>query len=509
MTVRQALTEGDLLRLRAFVFLPLLVAVICSALIAFGASFCAAQNLGLGNDRAHPELDWQEFETEHFILVYPKHLERIAVRAATIAEQVYGPITQGFDTEVPHRTSIVVTDEDQITNGFALPGKIFLWVNQNDFAQFFSGDDKWLRKVLAHEFQHIVWFEASDNWMGLFGLLGGAPAWYVEGVAEYMTEVWGPYRSDLDVRAQILRNRHQSLDPHDSGFSMVRYMADQYGDSTLVNAVKERQFGLPAFGKGFKKSAGVSLQSFEEEWRRVATAYTYASFSQKETITDVGETVRSPSHRLTRVAYSPAGSLMAVLNRGGGGSLPTLVTITNDSLKQYREIDHGRINGNFAFSGNEEHLVYAKRHRSTHGSFLWDLKVADLQSGSSRWITSGRRANHPNWSPAADRIVYIAIDSSTTNLYSCDRDGLEVRRLTAFADDVQILAPRYSPDGLRVAFSLFERDRSIDLAILDVPSGEYRYVTRSAAYDLNPIWSAATGRYCASEPCRLLSWRVR
>ena len=472
--------------------------VTCLAMVV---GFCAlatsaswSQGLGMGNDRAHPEFDWQEFETEHFILVYPKHLQRIALRAASIAEQVYEPITKGFATEMPRRTSMVITDEDQIVNGYALPGKIFLWVNQNDFAHFFSGDEKWLRKVIAHEFQHTVWFEASRNWMGLFGLLGGAPAWYVEGVAEYMTEVWGPYRSDLDVRSSILRNRHQSLDPHDSGFSMVRYMADQYGDSTLVRAVKERHWGLPAFSRGFQKSAGVSLGDFEEEWRRVATAYTYASFSQKERVTDVGEAVRSPSHQLTRIAYSPAGSLMAVLNRGGAGRLPTLVTITNDSLKQTREIDHGEINGNFAFDGDATHLVYAKRHRSTHGSFLWDLKVADLKSGSARWITTGRRANHPHWSPVAERIVYIAIDSSTTNLYTCDGDGRDVRRLTAFADDVQILAPRFSADGKQVAFSLFEKDRSIDLAVLDVASGEYRYITESAAYDLNPMWSADGSR---------------
>jgi Tol biopolymer transport system component len=210
-------------------------------------------------------------------------------------------------------------------------------------------------------------------------------------------------------------------------------MADQYGDSTLVRAVRERSWGLPAFRKGFKKSAGVSLADFEEEWRRAVTAYTYSLFAQKEQVGDVGEAVRSPSRLLTRVAYAPAGSLMAVLNRGGGGSLPTLVTITNDSLKQSREIDHGYFNGNFSFNGDATQLVYAKRHRSTHGSFLWDLKVADLHSGSTRWITSGRRASHPHWSSVADRIVYIAIDSSTTNLYSCNRHGQEVRRLTAFA----------------------------------------------------------------------------
>ena len=112
---------------------------------------------------------------------------------------------------MPRPVSIVLSDEDQIVNGFALPGKMFIWVNVNDYARWVSGAEPWLRTVISHEFQHDAWFEAGSDWTGLLGL-AGTPSWFIEGMAEYETEKWGTFRSDMRVREKILENR-QDLVP--------------------------------------------------------------------------------------------------------------------------------------------------------------------------------------------------------------------------------------------------------------------------------------------------------
>ncbi len=448
-----------------------------------------AQNgLGLLNDRAHPEKRWLERETEHFIAIYAEGLEDVAVRALTIAEQVYEPITRGMQVEMGGKTSIFLSDEDQIVNGFALPRRMFIWVNVNDYPTMSGGNDKWLRLVIAHEFQHNVWMEAAQDWTGVWSMIG-TPTWFIEGLAEYKTEEWGAFRSDLRLRNFILRNRHRDLDPHDSGFTRVRYLAETYGDSVLVRAVHERgPLGLARFGTGFRKAAGISLRDFEEEWRRVATAHTYAVYSQKERVEDVGEHLKSPAQRLMALAYSPDARFMAALFQPSG-ELPVLAVVANDSTEQWYPIDHGRIRGSLSFSADGDSLVYAKFHRSHHGSLLWDLKVADVQNGRSRWITSGRRASHPHWSPRGDRIVFTAVDGSTTNIYTCDPAGENVRALTQHPDDVQVLTPRFSPDGKRLVFVRFEPGRSVDLAVMDLDTRETRYVTENRAHDMRPRWS--------------------
>ena len=93
-------------------------------------------------------------------------------------------------------------------NGFAMPTyQTFIWVDQNDAAIWLE-KGKWLEQVLAHELQHIVLFHKIKTWMPqpLGYLFSGLPGWAVEGLAEYETESWRPYRADLSHKRHILKN---------------------------------------------------------------------------------------------------------------------------------------------------------------------------------------------------------------------------------------------------------------------------------------------------------------
>jgi len=467
----------------------LLLAALCSALGA------GAQGLGFGMDRGHCELRRLERETEHFLIIYPEHLEAEARETVLVAENAYGPLAAGLGLDAARRISIVISDEDQMVNGFALPGKMFVWVNPNDYVAWVSGGEPWLRTVVSHELQHDLWFEAAADWTGVWGLFG-TPPWFVEGIAEYSTEAWGTHRSDVDVREKILENRPDRLDPHDSGFTMVRYLAETYGDSVLVRAVRHRNFlGLSDFPGGFKKAAGIGLSEFREEWRRAATAYTYALYGQKEAVEEIGPAMKPPMSQLSALAFSADSTKMALLGRPSRGGDWGLHIQSTDSTARRREIDHGRIDASFSFSPDGEALVYAKLHRVGHGSLVWDLKVADLESGENRWITWNRRASHPHWSPAGEAIVFTAVDGRVTNLYRCDAKGDDAFALTQFtAPETRILDPRMSPDGRLLACSLYERGGNLEIWLLDLYSGEDRVLTRHEAMDRRPVWGPAGER---------------
>ncbi|MBT4362245.1 MAG: hypothetical protein HOD11_14890, partial [Candidatus Marinimicrobia bacterium] len=150
----------------------------------------SAQNMWMWNQRTHPELKWQTLETEHFNIHYHQGLEVLAGRGALIAEQTYQPILDQLQVKDFGKTDIVFSAEDEIMNGFAMPSnQIFIWVSQNDVAGHFGGSDKWLKMVITHEFQHVVQFQAHRTWAGIFGGIT-IPTWWIEGMAEYMTEVW-------------------------------------------------------------------------------------------------------------------------------------------------------------------------------------------------------------------------------------------------------------------------------------------------------------------------------
>ena len=100
--------------------------------------------------------------------------------------------------------------------------------------------------------------------------LAGVPAWIVEGIAEYYTEKWRPFRYDISHKGHVIRNTvHKIRDPHNDGFSKSLYLADRFGDSTISKILNHRnKAGYLDFKESFKKHTGISVKQFNEDWRR-------------------------------------------------------------------------------------------------------------------------------------------------------------------------------------------------------------------------------------------------
>ena len=66
--------------------------------------------------------------------------------------------------EAMPKLDIIFTSEDEIRNAFALMNTrhTVVWVDQND-AVLWTGDEKWLRMVLAHELQHLVFYQVTKG----------------------------------------------------------------------------------------------------------------------------------------------------------------------------------------------------------------------------------------------------------------------------------------------------------------------------------------------------------
>jgi hypothetical protein len=88
-----------------------------------------------------------------------------------------------MDLDTIPTIDIIFTSEDEIMNGFATwMYNTFIWVDQND-AALWVGDEKWMRTVLAHELQHLVFFNTVKTWLPepMNSLFASVPGWIVEG----------------------------------------------------------------------------------------------------------------------------------------------------------------------------------------------------------------------------------------------------------------------------------------------------------------------------------------
>ena len=230
----------------------------CLVLLAASAAGLpsGAQGFSVFNGRNHPELRWQVAETEHFEIVYPQRLAGIEAEAAAIAEASYGVLSAQMGVDFGgDKIRVYLSNEDEIANGVAFPigraGYTAIWVHVNETAEIWTGDVKWLRKVLAHELVHLFHYRAVRSQIGLLQELFARPLprFWTEGLAQYLTEEWDAQRGDRYLRTAVLEGR---LNPDDGlspdagrllyavGNSQVRRLAEQYGDSTLAAILAHR-----------------------------------------------------------------------------------------------------------------------------------------------------------------------------------------------------------------------------------------------------------------------------
>ncbi len=83
----------------------------------------------------HPELNWQTFETDHFMIHFYDGTEHSAREGAVVAENIYPFVTDLYDYAPPVKTHIIFTDTDDIANGAAYyyDNKIIIWTLPLDF----------------------------------------------------------------------------------------------------------------------------------------------------------------------------------------------------------------------------------------------------------------------------------------------------------------------------------------------------------------------------------------
>lgn len=485
----------------------------CLTLLTF-TELLTAQYFGFSmfNGRNHPELQWVSAETEHFVITYPEHLAGIEDQAAAIAEATYAAISQNIGVTFDYKIRVFLSDEDEIVNGFAVPfdrSYTDIWVNLNDVAVAWSGPEKWLRTVLAHELAHIFQFQAIKSNIPLIGTLGTAPglvAPWVEGFAQYQTEPWHALRGDAMLRVAIYDGRPSFSDGssprngelmYAAGNAQLRYFASTYGDTTLAQILAHRQelFGkrirIHNFRKAFKSVTGDTFADFQDEWRRHMNIYYHTLGGQMERRDSLDtKPLELPGYFVSAATFSPDTTKIAVLAMHSPDRMfRQLAIVTNDSTRTRTVLAEGSINSPVSWSPDAERIAYSATTRGDKGSLINDIYMVETGSGRRERLTHSRRAANPVFSPTGDSLYYVVNESGTGNLFVRDLSTNSEQRLTAYAGDHQIGRIALNPDGTHLAYATFETDGARHLIILDLATGEKLRHTEPLVDDRNPLWS--------------------
>jgi hypothetical protein len=449
----------------------------------------------------------QTIVTDHFRVHFTLGAEGTARRVAETCEEVFPTLAAAYDYYDDFRTIhvIVLDNSDQLGNGWAnyYSNTMAIWATSLDFE--LRGSHDWIKNVVTHELTHIITLnKARKKWPFQFALLSvsrfdsnpditfqfplyhlNTPRGWTEGIAQYGAhkfgyDSWDSHR-DMLLRMAVLEDDLLSWEEmgtvwdrtgkfygefvYNQGYAMMVYIHQQYGAEKVDELT--HQIGSMSFDPAIRRVLGISADQFYADWvaflaenyGRLESEIRGQGFFEGMSLDEVNEGV---------LEYHPALSLdgkkLAYLTSEKQDFAITTLKIYDFETQKETELK-GWIDTRIGWSPDGEEIVFTRNK----GGFN-DLYIYNLAADKERRISARLRAKDPSFSPDGQRIAFVHNEDGTNNLGLIDRDGTDLVYLTNNNDATQYSAPRFSPDGEWLLFSVFRgEDRDIAMIRADSP----------------------------------------
>ncbi len=465
-----------------------------------------------------PRGTWSTLEAGQCRVHYPEGRYAQALHVARAAAAVLAELQERLGWRPQGHIEIVLNDEVDVANGYALAfpyNLITLNLAPPDELSELSAYDDWLYLLTAHELTHIIHIDtvrglpATLN--GIFGRRffpnGAQPRWLTEGLATYFESQLtsrGRVRSsffDMMLRTAVLEDTVFGLDdvsgaPRDwpqgataylYGSELVAYLARRFGEDTL------RQVSYDYGGRLIPWAVNLSI--------RRATGHDYETLYD-DFLVDlagrvaddhdaivrqgllVGEPLTRRGQNVGPARAAKDGTLYFVENPKG--SYPAVRRLQQDGTDE--EVTRIGAGARLAlFPDGKRALVSQAEVYEDYASHN-DLFVLDLESGAEERLTVAARASLPDVAADGEHLAFVQLAGAHTVVRLTTLSDMgAVRTLADLGPGSQVWAPRFSPDGSKIAFAGFVDGRR-DLYLV-TREGELTRLTDDAALDGAPAFS--------------------
>ncbi len=505
-----------------------------------------------------PRLEWRTKATEHFRVHYYSGEEAIAERVARIAEDVHRELVPALASDPGHPVDVVITDDSDSANGSATAfpyDLIRLYAVPPDELSPLGEVDDWYRSLFTHEYTHVLHMVRIGGLPALWNRVVGrtlvpnqwAPRWTLEGIAvleETLHTSGGRLRSslwDAQLRADRMGPHPATLDrvtgtprtwPMGTlwylyGSFFFRWFERSYGHAALRALIETHGSELVGYGleRSFRRATGrtlselwdLFLEAEDARARAEHEAFLAAGPREGEPLTAHGMSalharwLPSTEREPERIVYfrsdghDTAGIVAIPMRDGARAGEPELVARTA-----------GETHVAAARGGD---LIVGAPELSNQVYGFGDL-VRVPAGLRDRWgdapersrLTRGARVDGLDVSPDGRRVVFVTRHRGRSAIVEAELperagDALGDPRVLVEGEGFDAFyAPRYAPDGERIAYGAWltpeSRERVLgsrgagarDLFIVDRTSGARRALTRDRAIDGAPCFTP-DGRY--------------
>ncbi len=437
----------------------------------------------------HPELDWQNFETKHFIVHFHSETERSAREAAVVAENYYDPITALYNFEPDSKTHLIIKDTDDYSNGAAYyyDNKIEIWARPLDFD--LRGSHRWMQDVISHEFTHIIQIQASMKYsrkipgfylqsLGyetekrddvLYGypnviisypIPGTAvPPWFAEGTAQFMYEganfdYWDSHR-DMILRDRVLNDKMLSFEEmntfgkkgignesiYNQGFAFVKYLSSRFGPDCLRTISTEMTNKLNySIRKAMKNATGIDGQELYIDWKNQLQSDYQKKIGHVAKNEVAGTMIISDGTANVHPVWSPDGQRFLFLSNMENdyfGQTDLFMYDLKDSL--WVKLMAGVQTAPCWV--NDSTIIYARKNEPNfHGSRYFDLFKFNISTEEEIRLTTDLRLISPVVNHDSKMLAAITTFDGTANVLISELDSIDFHPLTDEHNGIQMFS---------------------------------------------------------------------
>jgi Tol biopolymer transport system component len=477
-----------------------------------------------GQNKIHYRgFEWQVLRGPHVDLYFYPEERELARVALAYAEESFDYLERKFGHSPRRRIPLIIyashADFEQTNILPFVPPEGVLGVTEflkSRVALPFNGNYSQFRHTLRHELVHAYQLSLVADTYLRHPRAGRPflPLWWSEGLAEYWSEGEDALDEmvlrELTVSGRMPRLRQLTYVfggvVYPLGGAIHRWLSERYGD-WRVQVLYRDLWKYRTFDEALEGVYGVPIEQLENELQFHFQQTYFPVINERRPLTVTANTLAKvaakplaytlPGDSITRYMYlSPHTGYMniyeGVLNQPGRRR----IMVKGERSAQFQSF-HAMAS---RFSVQEGVVAFSSRYLERDALYFWDVRkrrvVGRYQFEGLVSILS------PSWAPDGESVVFSGLSmSGLSDLYRVWLPEGRLERLTN--DRFQDVDPSVSPDGTSVVFASdrtrYGPDGGLNLYLLDLETGDFRYLTFGPWRDQGPRWAQNGRIYFSSD----------
>jgi hypothetical protein len=468
-------------------------------------------------------LDWKTIETRHFLIHFHDGAEKVARDFIPIANKVHDEVTSYLRWIPADKVHIVLTDEFDISNGFATVfprNNTHIFIAAPDELNSLEDHNGWLELVFLHEYVHIVHLDKARGaplfLRKIFGREGlfiptvfpnaFQPAWFIEGIATYAeTDVEqgiGRGQStyyDMLMRGEVLagvkelRRINQPIGSWPAG--TIRYLygvhyhnfiRDRFGDhkiKAMIEGISDNVVPYRIDSNTFY-TFGRDLDGMWSEFNN------YLHNKYDPVIERVRKQGLIEGKALTERGYD-ADSLRVLGNQAfyvsfNGRSHSALMRVEpGKPVEKLRDINFGaRLDLH-----KDKGILIAQPEVCRNARVYYDLYRLDTDGNDYTRLTDCARYRQAVWSNKGDRIIAVHNELGINSLHVLTTEAELLEKIWVGEDGTQIGQMSYSPTEDILVASVWRKNQGWNLEKFDLATRQWSYLSHDKFIQAQPTFS--------------------